>query len=161
MYITLLRLRTGFSLTTIAHLFEVSESSISRIFITWIQFMFLHFKGMKSVMIPSKSVLKQSLPKGFRSFKNIRCSVDYTEFFCQTPRDYGLQGNTYSYYIHTEKYSPKNCVVNFDTQMSSSQSEEWTIVSHVKKIIRPIRIANDVFSHVRKMIRPIRSHRGV
>ena len=31
----------------------------------------------------------------------------------------------------------------------------------VKKMIRPIRIANDVFSHVRKMIRPIRSHRGV
>ena len=26
------------------------------------------------------------------------------------------------YYIHTEKYSPKSCVVNFDTQMSSSQS---------------------------------------
>ena len=28
-------------------------------------------------------------------------------------------------------------------------------------MIRPIRIANDVFSRVRKMIRPIRSHRGV
>ena len=29
------------------------------------------------------------------------------------------------------------------------------------KMIRPIRIANDVFSRVRKMIRPVRSHRGV
>ena len=28
-------------------------------------------------------------------------------------------------------------------------------------MIRPIRIANDVFPRVRKMIRPIRSHRGV
>ena len=28
------------------------------------------------------------------------------------------------YYIHTEKYSPKSCFANFDTQMSSSQSEE-------------------------------------
>ena len=28
-------------------------------------------------------------------------------------------------------------------------------------MIRPIRIANDVFSRVRKMIRPIRNHRGV
>ena len=35
------------------------------------------------------------------------------------------------------------------------------LFSHVKKTIRPIRIANDVFSRVRKMIRPIRSHRGV
>ena len=32
------------------------------------------------------------------------------------------------YYIHTEKYSPKSCFANFDTQMSSSQSEEWTMV---------------------------------
>ena len=32
------------------------------------------------------------------------------------------------YYIHTKKYSPKSCVVNFDTQISSSQSEEWTMV---------------------------------
>ena len=49
-----------------------------------------------------------------------------------------------TYYIHTEKYSPKSYVVNFRTQISSSQSEERTM-----------------FSHVKKMIRPIRSHRGV
>ena len=38
------------------------------------------------------------------------------------------QKNIYIYYIHTEKYSPKSCAVNFVTQMSSSQSEEWTMV---------------------------------
>ena len=32
------------------------------------------------------------------------------------------------YYIHTEKYSPKSYVVNFRTQISSSQSEELTMV---------------------------------
>ena len=32
------------------------------------------------------------------------------------------------YYIHTEKYSPKSYVVNFRTQISSSQSEEGTMV---------------------------------
>ena len=32
------------------------------------------------------------------------------------------------YYIHTEKYSPKSYVVNFRTQISSSQSEERTMV---------------------------------
>ena len=31
------------------------------------------------------------------------------------------------YYIHTEKYSPKSYVVNFRTQISSSQSEERTM----------------------------------
>ena len=32
------------------------------------------------------------------------------------------------YYIHTEKYSSKSYVVNFRTQISSSQSEERTMV---------------------------------
>ena len=32
------------------------------------------------------------------------------------------------YYIHIEKYSPKSYVVNFRTQISSSQSEEQTMV---------------------------------
>ena len=41
--------------------------------------------------------------------------------------------------------------------LANQRSERW--FSHVKKMIRPIRIANDVFSRVRKMIRPIRSHR--
>ena len=36
--------------------------------------------------------------------------------------------STLIYYIHTEKYSPKSYVVNFRTQISSSQSEERTMV---------------------------------
>ena len=32
------------------------------------------------------------------------------------------------YYIHTEKYSPKSYVVNFRTQISSSQSQGRTMV---------------------------------
>ena len=39
-----------------------------------------------------------------------------------------LKLNTPIYYIHTEKYSPKSYVVNFRTQISSSQSEERTMV---------------------------------
>ena len=104
MYITLLRLRRGFALETMAYIFDSSVSLISKIFITWIQFMFLHFKGMKNAMFPSKDVLKSSLPKVFRGYKNVRCSVDCTEFFCQTTRDYGQQGNTYSSYKHHNTY---------------------------------------------------------
>ena len=36
--------------------------------------------------------------------------------------------SNYTYYTHTEKYSPKSYVVNFCAQISSSQSEERTIV---------------------------------
>ena len=43
-------------------------------------------------------------------------------------RDAPRSSRIFIYYIHTEKYSLKSCVVNFDTQMSSSQSEGWTMV---------------------------------
>ena len=100
LFITLLRLRRGFSLQAIAYIFEVSASLVSTIFITWIQFIFLQFKAMQVPMFPSKDILKASLPKVFRNFRNVRCSVDCTEFFCQVPRDYAQQGNVYSSYKH-------------------------------------------------------------
>ena len=55
---------------------------------------------MQVPMFPLKDILKASLPKVFRNFRNVRCSVDCTEFFCQVPRDYAQQGNVYSSYKH-------------------------------------------------------------
>ena len=100
LFITLLRLRRGFALKTIAYIYNVSESVVSRIFNTWIQFMFLQFKEMKCLMFPSRKTLKPVLPKVFKRFKNIRCSIDCTEFFVETPRNYSQQGNVYSSYKH-------------------------------------------------------------
>ena len=61
------------------------------------------------------------------------------------------------YYIHTEKYSPKSYVVNFRTQISSSQSEERTMVFTREK--------NDTSDQNRErcffMCEKIGGHRGV
>ena len=54
-----------------------------------------------------------------------------------------IQNNVY--YIHTEIYSPKSYVVNFHTQMSSSQSEARTMFCTHEKMIRPTRIVSAVF----------------
>ena len=51
-------------------------------------------------MFPDRDAFKHSAPAVFRKFKNIRCSVDCTEFFCEMPQDYGPQGNNYSNYKH-------------------------------------------------------------
>ena len=101
LFITLLRLRRGFNIYTLSHMYNVSESYIRTIFTTWIMFMFQEFKDHKYVMFPPRQALKKNLPKVFKRFKNIRCSIDCTEFFCEMPRDYGKQGNTYSTYKHT------------------------------------------------------------
>ena len=56
-----------------------------------------------------------------------------------------MGGSKTHYFIYTGKYSPKSYVVNFRTQfvVANQRSKRW--FSHVKKMIRPIRIANDVF----------------
>lgn len=100
LFITLLRLRRGFNIFTIAHFYRVTEKYVREIFLTWVMYMYHHFKDHKYFMFPERQVFWKHLPKVFRRFKNVRCSVDCTEFFCQMPRDYAQQGNTYSSYKH-------------------------------------------------------------
>ena len=52
------------------------------------------------------------------------------------------------YYIHTEKYSPKSYAVNFRTQISSSQSEERTMVFTREKIDTSNQNRERCFFHV-------------
>ena len=47
LFITLLRLRHGFNIFTLAHFYQVSEYLICTIFTTWIMFLFKHFQTMK------------------------------------------------------------------------------------------------------------------
>ena len=98
LFVTLLRLRRGFNIFTLAHFYQVSEYTIRTIFTTWIMFLFQHFKNMKSEIFPERQAYRRSLPKVFRPFKNIRASIDCTEFKCEMPRNYSQQGNLYSWY---------------------------------------------------------------
>ncbi|XP_066919410.1 uncharacterized protein [Clytia hemisphaerica] len=99
LFITLLRLRRGFNLYTMAHFYSVSETTISTIFNTWIMFLFHHFKSLgNDILFPERQVFKKTLPKVFRPFKNVRASIDCTELKCEAPRDYKRQGNMYSNY---------------------------------------------------------------
>ncbi|XP_066928361.1 uncharacterized protein [Clytia hemisphaerica] len=98
LFITLLRLRRGFNLYTVAHFYFVSEYTIRTIFTTWIMFMFHHFKSLKDLIFPERQAFKKTLPKVFKPFKNICASIDCTEFKCEVPRDYKQQGNMYSKY---------------------------------------------------------------
>ena len=100
LFITLLRLRRGFHLQTLAHFYDVCEGTIRRIFTTWIMFLFYHFKDYETLMFLPRNAFRENLPAVFRSFKNIRCIVDCTEIFCEVSRDYGRQSNIWSQYKH-------------------------------------------------------------
>ena len=53
---------------------------------------------MKFLIFPEQQAYRKTLPKVFRPFKNIRASIDCTEFKCEMPRNYSQQGNLYSSY---------------------------------------------------------------
>ena len=91
--ITLLRLRRGVNILTIAHWYGVSDCSIRTVFTTLIMFLFNLFKDHRYIMFPEQQEFKDTLPKLFRTFKSIRASVDCTEFKCEMPQNYSQQEN--------------------------------------------------------------------
>ena len=69
LFITLLRLRRGFNVLTLAHLYDVSETTIRKIFSTWIMFLFYHFKDYEDQMFPPRDAFRDSAPSVFHKFK--------------------------------------------------------------------------------------------
>lgn len=109
LFICLLRLKTGFSIKTLSHLLScpsktIKETTIRTIFTTYIQLIYKIFRQMNHVIFPGKEQLRRYLPKVFKTIKNVRCSVDCTEFRVETSRNFAQQGNTYSSYKHTNTF---------------------------------------------------------
>lgn len=98
--ITLMKLRQAFPNKDIAYRFQISESTVSVIVTTWIQFLFKQTAGLRQQMFPSQELIKQHLPSCFSSFKNVRVIIDCFEIRAQSPRNFAEQGNMYSSYKH-------------------------------------------------------------
>ena len=109
LYICLLRLKTGFTIRTLSLLLsstdkEIKDSYIRVIFTTFIQLMYKIFRQMEMVMFPSRQLLSRFLPRVFKTLKNVRCSIDCTEFRVETSRNFAQQGNTFSSYKHANTF---------------------------------------------------------
>ena len=62
------------------------------------------FRDMEDIMFPGKEHLQKFLPNVFRTMKNVRCSVDCTEFKVETSRNFARQGNIFSAYKHANTF---------------------------------------------------------
>ncbi|XP_046588329.1 uncharacterized protein LOC124293084 isoform X3 [Neodiprion lecontei] len=90
--LVLLRLRMGYLIEDLAYKFDVSTGFVSKICTTWIYFLHNEFTTqLKPFMFPSRKTIAETLPKIFRSIKNIRVIVDCAEFFCQSPTNFEHQ----------------------------------------------------------------------
>ena len=91
------RLRQGFHKDHLTHLFNVSTSTVSRIFITWINFMYFKFGHIN--IWPSREVVDKTMPEAFKAkYKSTRVIIDCTEVRCQMPSSLQLNGELFSSY---------------------------------------------------------------
>ena len=83
-FIVLCRLRRGFSERHLARLYGVAQSTIGRLFVPWINFMYLKF-GQVCIW-PSNSVVQATMPADFKEkFPSMRVIIDCTEVFFEMP----------------------------------------------------------------------------
>lgn len=68
----------------LAHRFEVSQSTVSRIINTWINFLYEEFKEIP--LWPPKELVIANMPKQFqRMYPSTRVIIDATEIFINQP----------------------------------------------------------------------------
>ena len=93
------RLRQGLPEEHLAHLFKVSVSTVSRVFITWLNFMYLRL-GQINIW-PSRTTIEITMPEDFKKkYSSTRVIIDCTEVRCQMPISLQLNGELFSNYKH-------------------------------------------------------------
>ena len=90
------RLRQRFPEDHPTQLFNVSASTVSRIFITWVNFMFFKFGQMD--IWPSRKVINKMLKSFKGRYKSTRVIIDCTEVRCQMPSSLQLNWELFSAY---------------------------------------------------------------
>ena len=102
-FITLCRLRLGLFEEDLADRYSVHPSTISRVFITWVNFMYHKFKEIP--LWPSRAQVQQHMPDCFRAkYPSTRVIVDATEIRVVQPTDPAEQQMTFSNYKNTNTF---------------------------------------------------------
>ena len=97
--LVMMRLRVGLLIDDLAFRFNVSTRLVSSIFTTWIKLMRKELGWL--IIWPTRPDIKKSLPECFRKwFPKVRCIIDCTEFFIETPSSLDVQAMCWSEYKH-------------------------------------------------------------
>ena len=96
--LVLMRIRLGLLQEHLADIFKISTSTVSRIIITWINFMATHGRSM----IPwvTREQILTNLPCSFSDMDAVRVMIDCTEIFIERPSSLEAQAATWSEYKH-------------------------------------------------------------
>lgn len=95
--LVMMRLRLGLFEKDLAHRFNVSRSTVSKVTNAWIRFLRSEFENL--IVIPSRDVIRHYMPDVFKSFyPKVVTIVDCTEFEMEKPSSLNAQSVCYSSY---------------------------------------------------------------
>ena len=96
---TLVKLKLNLNIEDLTFRFQISTSTISRYFITWIAFLYDELKEIP--WFPTKEQVAGTLPYAFRAkYPTTVAIIDASEIFIETPSDLMLQSTSWSSYKH-------------------------------------------------------------
>ena len=96
-FLTLCRIRLGLLEQDLAIRFQVSQPTVSRIVMGWINLLYVKFKEVP--IWPSREAVNKFMPITFRMlYPTTRCIIDATEIFIQMPSNPTAQQLTFSSY---------------------------------------------------------------
>ena len=97
LFLCLTRLRLGLLERDLANRFNLSVSYVSRIWITWLDFLYTRVRSIP--IWPSQSYIRETMPNSFKeSYPNTRVIIDCTELFIEMPSQPRSQSATFSTY---------------------------------------------------------------
>ena len=98
-FLVMVRLRLGLGEVDLAQRFKVSQSTVSRTIITWLNLMYHKFHQLPVWL--SRHKITKLMPPCFKKwYPSTRIIIDCTEFFINTPSSLTRQSSTWSAYKH-------------------------------------------------------------
>ena len=101
--LVLMKLRLGLSTIDLGVRFNVSEATVSKLFATWINYLYVRLGDLK--IWPHRNVIIANMPPNFKEkYPNTVIIIDATEVRIQTPSSLLRQSQSYSSYKSTNTF---------------------------------------------------------
>lgn len=131
--LVMMKLRMGLSDIDLAERFNLSQSTVSGILITWINYLYIVLGSLK--IWPTREIIFQNAPRDFnQKYRNNIIIIDAIEIYIQVPSSLQKQSETYSNY---KGHTTLKCLIGVDPRggvMIVSQLYEGSISD--KEIVR-------------------------
>ena len=139
----MMKLRQAKEDIELSYLFQVSESTVSNIIVTWINFMYFQLKELN--IWPSRLVIDEYMPDDFfANFNKTRVILDATEVPINKPQNVNAQSATFSNFKNKNSLkvmigcTPRGTVSYIsDDDCGATSDRQIRLVTRKRQISRP------------------------